>query len=152
MQLADKPVATYTGQVAGLAATKPADGQRLNVDAADVQNYINYLDTKQADVMSTVAGAQITHEYKVVFNGFAALLTDAEVRALKKNAGVANIAADSVLQLDTNYTPSFLGLDEPGGEVFAERFTATLQQGVEPPQPVEIVITLRASPPAVGMT
>lgn len=115
VQLADKPVATYTGQVAGLAATKPADGQRLNVDASDVQNYITYLDTKQADVMSTVAGAQVTHEYKVVFNGFAALLTDAEVRALKKNAGVANIAADSVLQLDTNYTPSFLGLDAPGG-------------------------------------
>ena len=115
VQLADKPVATYTGQVAGLPATKPADGQRLNVDATDVQNYINYLDTKQADVVATVAGAQITHEYKVVFNGFAAMLTDAEVRALKKNAGVANISADSVMQLDTNYTPSFLGLDAPGG-------------------------------------
>jgi subtilisin family serine protease len=115
IQLADKPVATYTGQVAGLPATKPADGQRLNVDATDVQNYIHYLDTKQADVMSTVSAAQITHEYKVVFNGFAAMLTDAEVRKLKKNSGVANITADSVLQLDTNYTPSFLGLNAPGG-------------------------------------
>ena len=115
IQLADKPVATYTGEVAGLPATKPADGQRLNVDASDVQNYINYLDTKQASVMSTVAGAQITHEYKVVFNGFAAMLTDAEVRALKKNSAVASIAADSVHVLDTNYTPSFLGLDAPGG-------------------------------------
>jgi subtilisin family serine protease len=115
VQLADKPVATYTGQVAGLPATKPADGQRLNVDATDVQNYIHYLETRQADVMSTVAAAQVTHEYKVVFNGFAALLTDAEVRALKKNSGVANITADSVMQLDTNYTPTFLGLNAPGG-------------------------------------
>jgi subtilisin family serine protease len=115
VQLADKPVATYTGQLAGLPATKPADGQRLNVDATDVQNYIHYLETKQADVMSTVAAAQVTHEYKVVFNGFAALLTDAEVRSLKKNSGVANITADSVMQLDTNYTPTFLGLNAPGG-------------------------------------
>ena len=115
IQLADKPVATYTGTVSGLPATKPADGQRLNVDATDVQNYINYLETKQADVMSTVSAAQVTHDYKVVFNGFAAMLTDSEVRALKKNAGVANITADSVMQLDTNYTPSFLGLNAPGG-------------------------------------
>jgi len=115
VQLADKPVATYTGGTAGLAATKPADGTRLNVEAADVQNYINYLETKQASVTATVPASQITHEYKVVFNGFAALLTDDEVRALKKNSAVANITADSVMQLDTNYTPTFLGLDAPGG-------------------------------------
>ncbi|SHH71166.1 S8 family peptidase [Massilia sp. CF038] len=115
VQLADKPVATYTGGTAGLAATKPAEGTRLNVEAADVQNYIQYLETKQASVAATVPASQITHEYKVVFNGFAALLTDDEVRALKKNSAVANITADSVMQLDTNYTPTFLGLDAPGG-------------------------------------
>jgi len=115
VQLADKPVATYDGGVSGLQATKPAAGQRLNVDATSVQNYITYLETKQADVISTVNKAQVTNEYKVVFNGFSAMLTDAEVRALKKNPGVASIAADSILQLDTSYTPTFLGLDKPGG-------------------------------------
>lgn len=115
VQLADKPVATYAGQVAGLAATQPAPGTRLNVDAAAVQDYINYLDNKKAQVLSTVSAAEVTHEYKVVFNGFAAKLTDAEVRALKKNSGVANITADSIMQLDTSYTPHFLGLDNPGG-------------------------------------
>jgi subtilisin family serine protease len=115
VQLADKPVATYDGTVSGLQATKPAAGQRLNVDASSVQNYISYLETKQADVLATVNKAQVTNEYKVVFNGFSAMLTDAEVRALKKNAGVANISADSILQLDTSYTPTFLGLDKPGG-------------------------------------
>jgi len=115
IQLADKPVATYTGEVAGLPATRPSAGQRLNVDAAAVQNYIGYLDNKKAAVLASVNQAQVTHEYQVVFNGFSAMLTDAEVRALKKNPGVANISADSMLQLDTNYTPSFLGLDRPGG-------------------------------------
>ena len=115
VQLADKPVATYDGTVSGLQATKPAAGQRLNVDASSVQNYIAYLETKQTDVLATVNKAQVTNEYKVVFNGFSAMLTDAEVRALKKNPGVANITADSILQLDTSYTPTFLGLDKPGG-------------------------------------
>lgn len=115
IQLADKPAATYEGGVTGLAATKPAAGQRLDVDASAVQAYVNYLDTKQADVMSTVPGAQVTNEFKVVFNGFSALLTDDEVRALKKNSNVAAITADSILQLDTSYTPGFIGLDGPGG-------------------------------------
>ncbi|NGZ82778.1 S8 family serine peptidase [Duganella aceris] len=115
VQLTDKPAATYTGQVAGLAATMPAQGQRLNVDAAEVQAYISYLETKQAAVINTVNAAEITNKYDVVFNGFSALLTDDEVRALKKNAGVAAITADSIMQMDTSYTPAFLGLDKAGG-------------------------------------
>src|SRR5574343_569047 len=115
VQLTDKPVATYTGQVAGLPATMPAAGQRLDVDAAAVQSYINYLDNKQEAVISTISSAEITHKYDVVFNGFAALLTDDEVRALKANPAVAAITADSIMQLDTSYTASFLGLDKAGG-------------------------------------
>jgi subtilisin family serine protease len=115
VQLTDKPVATYTGQVTGLAATMPAQGQRLDVDAADVQAYMSYLDTKQSAVINTVNAAEITHKYDVVFNGFAAMLTDDEVRALKKNSGVAAITADSIMEVDTSYTPAFLGLDQPGG-------------------------------------
>ena len=112
VQLADKPVASYTGGVAGLQATKPAAGQRLDVSAADVQAYIGYLEQKQNNVLSTLGAAQLTHKYKVVFNGFAALLTDAEVKALKGDPAVAAITADEERQLDTNYTPSFLGLDK----------------------------------------
>jgi hypothetical protein len=62
VQLVDKPAATYTGQVAGLAATMPPQGQRLNVGAADVQAYLNYLDTKQAAVAAP-SRAEVTHQY-----------------------------------------------------------------------------------------
>lgn len=115
VQLNDKPVATYSGGVAGLAATQPPAGQRLDVDASAVQNYINYLESKQANVMNIVGPSNITHQYSVVFNGFAAVLTDDQVRALKKTAGVARITADEVMQPNTNYTPGFIGLDKPGG-------------------------------------
>jgi subtilisin family serine protease len=113
VQLADKPVASYTGEVAGLPATKPATG-KLDVSAADVQAYMAYLDQKQASVQATVANATILHQYNTVFNGFAALLTDDEVRALKKNSAVAAISVDEPRKLETTYTPAFLGLDQPG--------------------------------------
>ncbi|WP_295996310.1 S8 family serine peptidase [Rugamonas sp.] len=115
VQLVDKPAASYTGQVAGLTATKPAAGQRLNVGDAHVQAYINYLDVKKADVISTVSAAQIVHTYSVVFNGFSAMLTDDEARALKKNSGVAKISANVLLHTSTSYTPTFLGLNKAGG-------------------------------------
>lgn len=114
VQLADKPAATYEGDITGLPATKPAPGSKLNVTAADVQNYISYLEQKQASVQAAVANAEILHTYQVAFNGFAALLTDSEVRELKKNGAVAHISVDEERQLDTNYTPIFLGLTQPG--------------------------------------
>jgi subtilisin family serine protease len=130
VQLAEKPVANYTGDVAGYAATKPAAGTTLNVNATDVQNYITYLEQKQSTVLSTVGNAPIIHNYKVVFNGFTALLTDAEVRSLKKNTGVANISVDQARDLQTNYTPGFLGLDKAGGLWSKLGGTATAGEGI----------------------
>lgn len=116
IQMADKPAASYTGGVAGQPATKTAQGTRLDLNSNAVQSYVSYLEDKQNLVLASVAGAEVTHQYQVVFNGFAALLTDAEVRKLKKNPDVALIMADSIQQPQTSYTPTFLGLDKiPGG-------------------------------------
>ncbi|WP_038500374.1 S8 family serine peptidase [Janthinobacterium agaricidamnosum] len=115
VQLADKPVASYTGSVAGLNATQPAPGQRLDLASSDVQLYSDYLEQKQALVQSIVAGAPIQYQYKVVLNGFSALLTDDEVRQLKASGDVASVAADEARHVLTNYTPTFLGLDQPDG-------------------------------------
>lgn len=115
VQLANAPVATYEGGIAGLPATKPAAGSRLDVSAADVQAYIAFLEQKQNDVISAIDPAHITHRYDVVLNGFAAMLTDSEVRALKKNSAVVRIEADEMLQPYTGYTSSFLGLDKAAG-------------------------------------
>lgn len=115
VQLNDRPVASYTGNVAGLPATKPAAGKRLDFNAANVVRYTDYLVQKQSAVRAQVANAPLLHEYKVVLNGFSAMLTDDEVRLLQANSNVATIAPDEARQLQTNYTPTFLGLDQPGG-------------------------------------
>ncbi|WP_310385672.1 S8 family peptidase [Roseateles sp.] len=116
IQMADKPAASYTGGVVGQPATKAAQGTRLDLNSSAVQSFISYLEDKQNLLLATVPSAEVTHQYQVVFNGFAAQLTDAEVRKLKKNPDVALIMADSISQPMTSYTPTFLGLDKiPGG-------------------------------------
>jgi len=115
VQLSDKPLASYTGGVAGLSATRPAAGQQLDLNAPPVQLYGQYLAGKQASVLAAVAGAPVQYQFQLALNGFAAMLTDAEVRALKARSDVTAIAPDGPRHIVTNYTPTFLGLDQPGG-------------------------------------
>lgn len=115
VQLAAAPAASYTGGIAGLKATKPAAGQRLDAAQAQVQTYQSYLAGQQQQVLNLVPEAQPIHQYSLVFNGFSAMLTDAEVRALKKDSSVVAIRVDQPHELTTNYTPGFLKLDVPDG-------------------------------------
>jgi subtilisin family serine protease len=115
VQLADAPAASYSGGINGLVATRPAPGQRLNLQSQPVQLYTDYLRQQQAGVKSLVGSAPVLHEYTVVLNGFSAMLTDDEVRQLKASGAVADITADEPRQLETSFTPTFLGLDKPGG-------------------------------------
>jgi hypothetical protein len=115
VQLGDKPVATYGGGITGYPATRPAAGQRLDLSAPNVQLYAQYLAERQASVMAVVASAPVQYQYQLALNGFSAMLTDAEVRALKARGDVASVSADGRRHLLTDYTPTFLGLDKPGG-------------------------------------
>ncbi|WP_307735338.1 S8 family serine peptidase [Massilia soli] len=115
IQLQDQPVAAYTGGVAGLPATQPQPGAAFDYNTSDVQDYVRYLDNKRQSVQATVANAPIIATYDVVLNGFAAMLTDAEVLQLKNNAAVADVHADVARHVDTVSTTEFLKLTASGG-------------------------------------
>jgi subtilisin family serine protease len=116
IQLADAPVATYEGGVAGLEATKPAAGQRLDMASARVQAYAAYLDGKVTLAAAKVPAAPVYYRYGVVVNGFAAMLTPDELKALRADPAVKAVTADEAMQVDTSYTTSqFLGLGKAGG-------------------------------------
>jgi len=115
IQLADKPIASYDGQVTGLRATQPRAGSRIDLESADVKVYDTYLASKKAVVRAAVASAPILHEYKLVLNGFSAMLTDAEVRTLMARSDVVAVTADTPRALTTVSTRDFLGLDKPDG-------------------------------------
>ena len=115
VQLSDKPAASYTGDVSGLAATKPPPGTLLNPESVAVRNYTNYLQQRRAAITAALPTDAVLHEFKLVVNGFAARLTDAEALALKRTAGVLAVRPDTYFAPATSYTPAYLGLDKPGG-------------------------------------
>ena len=115
VQLADAPAASYNGSVSGYAATQPARGQKLNINATHVRSYLNYLDAQRGNALAAVGNVPVLHRYSVAFNGFSAMLTEAEVQKLRATGGVVAVTADEPRALDTTRTPGFLGLTGPGG-------------------------------------
>jgi hypothetical protein len=91
VQLAAEPAASYTGNVAGLAATRPAAGARFNARSPAAQAYSAYLDSQQRSVTALVRNAPVLHKYNTVFNGFAARLTPAEAAALRASPQVVSV-------------------------------------------------------------
>ncbi|CAN5147232.1 hypothetical protein BH11PSE10_BH11PSE10_07500 [soil metagenome] len=115
VRLADEPAASYSGGVAGLAPTQPVAGSRFNFQSPEVQAYVGYLGTQQAAVAALVGNAPIIANYDTVLNGFAARLTEAEVKILLASPLVSDVQADEARQFTTFTTPTFLGLTAPDG-------------------------------------
>jgi hypothetical protein len=116
VQLAGAPVATYTCNVRGLAATKPAAGARLNNKSPAARAYLSHLDSQRNGVMARLGpGVSVVHTYGTTFNGFAAVLTEAQATRLMRYSDVISVVPSEVRQLDTTRTPDMLGVSAPGG-------------------------------------
>jgi len=115
VQLADAPVATYAGGIAGLPATRPAAGSKIDMRAGHVRAYLNYLNSRSSGELARVGAARVVHRYGLAFNGFAAQLTDAQAQALKTSTSVVAVVESEVRKHDTTHTPEFLGISKPGG-------------------------------------
>ncbi len=116
VQLADAPVATYAGGTSGIAATRPAAGSKIDSAAPNVRAYANMLSIKRSTELAKAGLSAVPiHTYVYTYNGFSALLTDAEAQALKKSAGVTAVVPSALHTLDTTRTPAFLGISGAGG-------------------------------------
>jgi hypothetical protein len=115
VQMADAPVVAYTGGIAGLRATKPNRGQKIDPTSPDVVRYAGFLTAKHDDALLRVGGARKAYSYKFSFNGFAAELSAAQADALRAMPGVVSVQKDVLREMDTSSTPAFLGLNAPGG-------------------------------------
>jgi subtilisin family serine protease len=114
VRLAEQPVVTYDGGIAGLEATKPAKGQKIDPQDQKVAKYVAHLDSRHNAVLESVGGGQKLYDYRYALNGFAAQLSAAQVAALEKDAAVAAIEPVEEWGPDTSDTPAFLGLTGPG--------------------------------------
>jgi len=115
VQMSEVPVASYTGGTAGLRPTKPGRGQKIDTNSTDVLAYSTYLNNRHAQILGTVGAARKVYDYNYTFNGFAAELDPGQAAALAKASGVLNVTKDKLQSTSTSTTPTFLGLDAPGG-------------------------------------
>ena len=115
VQLLDAPAVAYEGGVSGIPATKPGKGKKINPEDANVQRYRDHLKGKHDKAIARVGGGEKLYDYGVTFNGFAAVLTEAQAEKMKAAKDVVSVTPDRVDVLDTSTTPAFLGLSGAGG-------------------------------------
>jgi subtilisin family serine protease len=114
VQMIDAPVVGYQGDIPGLSATKPAQGQKINPFGQAVVRYVAYLQGRHDAALARVGGAKL-YDYVYTFNGFAARLSPDQASKLSAVDGVLLVSPDELQTMDTSSTPSFLGLDAPSG-------------------------------------
>ena len=115
VQMLADPVVAYDGGVAGLEATKPAKGQKIDPQSNKVRRYVDHLNGTHNAALEKVGGGQKLYDYVYSYNGFAAKLTEAQAATLKALKGVVAVTEDQLHEVDTSSTPAFLGLTADGG-------------------------------------
>ncbi|HSM70782.1 MAG TPA: protease inhibitor I9 family protein, partial [Anaerolineales bacterium] len=114
VQMLDRPVAAYEGDIKGLKATKPEKGQKIDPLSKVVVDYVAYLNGRQDAALAKVGGQKI-YGYYYSYNGFAAKMTFEQAKKISGVDGVLMVSADEMVTVDTSSTPDFLGLTDPGG-------------------------------------
>ncbi len=110
--MASDPAISYEGDIAGLAATKPGKGGKINPNSAHVRKYQKFLKASQ-DVSLASAGADQSarvNSYTIALSGYSAILTEAQAKAIEAQAGVIKVMEDEMRFPDTDASGKFLGL------------------------------------------
>ena len=114
VQMLEQPAIAYDGGTAGIPATKPGKGSKIDTDSAAVQQYVGHLKSTHDKALDKVGGKKV-YDYSISYNGFAAQLTSGQAEALAKVSGVVAVTEDELRHPDTSTTPDFLGISQPGG-------------------------------------
>lgn len=114
VQMINAPVVAYTGDVPGYSATRPPRGEKIDPNNRNVTRYAGFLRGKHDDALRRVGGEKL-YDYVYTYNGFAARMSQEQASKLLSVDGVLVVNPDQIYTMDTSSTPSFLGLDAPGG-------------------------------------
>ncbi|GIK57656.1 MAG: S8 family serine peptidase [Chloroflexi bacterium] len=118
IQLTGEPVATYTGGIAGLAATSPlaTGAHKLDSKSQESLAYEQYLADKQNQFVSDMnnllgRNVDISFYYRHAYNGVAAFLSPAEAAQVAGMNGVNLLYRESFEEILTDAGPAFIGAE-----------------------------------------
>ena len=97
VQFNTKPVADYTGDISGLAATKAAPGHKLDLNSNAARAYGRYVSSVHQNfhawLHSNAAEVEVLKEYSVVFDGVAVQLHGKSIDSLRSGPDVVDVSA-----------------------------------------------------------
>src|SRR5262245_34240096 len=93
VQMTGAPIASYTGDIPGLAATKPAKGTKIDTRSTAAVAYRDHLKAERNSVLGSagLAARPTVYNYDVTLNGVAMKLTEAEANRLEHTKGVLHV-------------------------------------------------------------
>jgi uncharacterized repeat protein (TIGR01451 family) len=116
VSLTDDPVATYDGGVGNLKPTSiQATGRdKLDVASAPATAYRDHLELAHAKLLDRISqdlGRKVDSKYDYfnATNGVAVFLTPDEAATVLRMPGVAGVAPQRILKLDTDHGPQWIG-------------------------------------------
>jgi uncharacterized repeat protein (TIGR01451 family) len=115
VKLKGDSLATYKGDVPGLAATSPVvtGAEKIDTQSASSKQYLGYLDAQQdalvASAQQAIPSASATQRLDVVVNAVAMQVPSDQIDILRALPGVAAVYPDELLHLDTDRSPAFIG-------------------------------------------
>jgi len=151
-------IATYSGGVAGLAATSPeATGRQLNAKNHDVRRYATYVrsieDAFVSDLAESVPAAIVGNRLRTVYGGVALRMPGNQVRSVLRLHNVVAVQRDSLSHPLTDSSPAFIGAgkiyDDLGSDATAGSgvIVGVLDTGAWPEHPSYADDSLLPAPP-----
>lgn len=139
-------VASYAGDIEGLAATSPeVTGRPLNANQRAVDAYLRHVERQEAsaraDIEAAVPQSTVTGSFQVAYGGVSAIVPANRIEDLLAVQGVVAIQADSLQQPLTDASPEFIGAtsawDQLGGSATAGEgvIVGVLDTGIWPEHP-----------------
>jgi subtilisin family serine protease len=107
------PAVAYDGSLAGMEATKAAEGAKFDANTPAVQEYTAFLTSSHKTTLANagVATGAIVSHYTYALNGFAAYMSAEQAAQVAKQPGVVLVQPAVLKQKTTDASPGFLGLN-----------------------------------------
>lgn len=143
VEFEEKPAMEYEGNLRGMAATKPIEGEKLAINSASVNTYKAFLSNQHDAALENcgVDGHQKVYSYNVAFNGMAARMTPEQAALMRTESNVKSVRKDTMLQMQTDSTRKFMKLTKRRDGAWRNGITgedvivAVLDSGIHPENP-----------------